>query len=271
MKPPRRRFFLDKTQRNQQYQNNETLGESGMSVLFRSFWRSQRHFSWCKHRPMLSSNEHVCQWCRFEMYVLVFLAALLMAVAEFWASARTNSLSLWSDAWHMLSDGLGYGIAGTYAFVASRRLASPKKQVRLRRYSEYGLGLLLLVAVANIVGNIMGFLWLGTVPVIREIQTLLWVAFMGLGVNVYQLGLLSYFKIEHHDHDAGHSGQKMLAANFWHTVGDMTSSVLVVLNAVVMSGSHDRVWMYLDLVASAIIAVILFWQTIQLFASEESR
>ncbi len=243
-----------------------------MTVPFRGVLCGPKHFSWCEHRPALSSNEHICQWCRFDMYVLAFLAAMLVAIAEFWASAHTQSLSLWSDAWHVVSDGLGYGIAGMYAFAVSRRLASLENQVRLRRYSEYGLGLLLLVAIAKIVGNIMGFLWLGTAPVIREPETLLWVAMMGLGVNICQMELLRYFKARDHQHDhAGHSGEKMLVANFWHTVGDMASSVLVVLNAVMAIASQDRMWAYLDLVASAVIAGILFWQTIQLLASEESH
>lgn len=266
-----RRFYLDKIQRKQQYQDNESLRESEMTVLFRSALQIQKHFSWCEHRRLLSMDEHVCQWCRFDMYALVFLAAFLMAAVEFWASARTHSLSLWSDAWHVVSDGLGYSIAGLYAFVVSRQLAVPENRNRMKRYSEYALGMLLLVAVSNIIANIIGFVWLGTVPVIHEPRTLLWVAVMGLGVNLCQLGLLNYFKAEHqHEHHAEYSGEKMLAANFWHTVGDMMSSVLVVLNAVMVIATKDRTWAYFDLVASAVIAGILFWQTIQLFASEKS-
>lgn len=244
-----------------------------MTVLFRGALQTQRHFSWCSHRRVLSTHETVCQWCRVDMYLLVFLAAFVVAIAEFWASARTHSLSLWSDAWHVFSDGMGYGIAGVYAFVVSRRLATPYRQGQVRRYSEYCLGALLLAAVANIVANVMAAVWLGRMPSIRETETLLFVASLGLCANIYQLTLLYFFRaVDHSGHNhARQSGEKMLAANFWHTVGDMASSLLVVFNAVMMHTAQSRTWVFLDVAASAVIAGILFWQSLRLFSSEASN
>lgn len=243
-----------------------------MSVLFSWSFIRNGHFAWCENRSLLRSSDHECQVCRFQLYVFATNLSFVMALIEFWGGWHTGSASLWSDAWHVVSDSLGYGIGGGYAYLAMSRRVEKTRLKQLRQQVEFVLGVLLVLAAMSIFSDVVGRLWFHHVPKIYETETLLLVAGAGFGVNVCILILLHSFGAGHshagHKHDHAPPRDRILQANMWHTFGDAASSVLVIVNALILSMSSNPLWGYLDLAIAALIAGTLLYQGISILAGD---
>lgn len=240
-----------------------------MKVLSLTPFVRSGHFFWCVAERTVGHRE--CQYCRFQLYAGALLVSLVIAGIEFWGSRYTQSASLWSDAWHVASDGLGYGIGGSYAFLVSRRILSKGGQVRFKRWCEFFLGMLLVLSGCMLLVDALGDLWQSRIPTIIEQGVLLGVAILGLLTNGVLLLLFHAFGAGHAHAGHSHNGDKLLQGNFWHTFGDTASSGLVVMNASIVSWSPYLVSGYVDLTVSAVIASILLWQGIAIFAEENTN
>ena len=244
-----------------------------MNVLSSVLLIRDRHFSWCPTERTLVARD--CHRCQGQLYAFAVVLAALVAALEFFGSRETGSRSLWSDAWHVASDGFGYLIGGAYALLALYQVWKPQDLVRLRKWCETAIGMLLVVVAINIFGESGYRLWFGVLPDIRRDGLLLGIAVLGLLANLFLLMLFWAFGV-HHDHGgaAGHHHQhgagpdKILQGNFWHTASDTASSFLVIANAVIFSLTTNPAWGYLDLSVSIIIAGVLFWQGVVILSRE---
>lgn len=234
------------------------------------------HFNWCPASQTL--GHHECQRCLGQLYGFAFVVTIIVAALELWGSQHTGSVSLWSDAWHMLGDAFGYAVGGVYAFLATFRLLKPKGLNWVRNGSEFLLGAFLVLTAFGIFADAGGRLWNGILPVVEHGSLLFSVAAIGFAVNGSLLLLFRTFGLGHdhgsqtqhgHNHSHGTSGNAILRANFWHTLGDAASSLLVMVNAIVFSVTDDPVWGRLDLAVSLVIAGVLFYQGIATFAAQE--
>ena len=241
-----------------------------MSVLFPLSLIRNGHFSWCQHRSQLRSADHECHTFRFQLYLFATHLSCGMAFIEFWGGLHTGSASLWSDAWHVVSDSLGYGIGAAYASLALSHRVTKQKLGQHRQRAEFVLGALLVLAAASIFSDVAGRLWFRDLPEVHEPKTLLLIASVGLGVNVLVLLLLHGFGSGHghtgHSHD--HSRDRILQANLWHTFGDAASSLLVIVNALILNVTSHPLWRYLDLGIAALIASMLLYQAISILAED---
>lgn len=234
------------------------------------------HFFWCPAPRTLGHRE--CQRCHGQLYGFAFVITIVVAVLEFWGSLRTGSVSLWSDAWHMIGDAFGYAIGGGYALLASLRLLKAEGLNWLRSACEFLLGSFLVLTACGIFADAGGRLWWGVLPVVEQSGLLFSVAVTGLVVNSGLMFLFLSFGLGHghedqtqHNHSHGASGNAILRANFWHTFGDAVSSLLVVVNAIIFSFTDNSAWGYLDLTVSMVIAALLFYQGIRTFAAQEEK
>lgn len=231
------------------------------------------HFSWCSVPRTL--GHHECQRCHGQLYGFALVITIVVAALEFWGSQETGSVSLWSDAWHMVGDAFGYAIGGGYALLALSRLLKTEGLKWVRGACEFLLGAFLVLTACGIFADAGGRLWWGVLPVVEHSGLLFSVAVTGLVVNGGLMFLFLSFGLGHghdsqtHDHAHRASGNAILRANFWHTFGDAASSLLVVLNAIIFSVTDNPVWGRLDLAVSLVIAGVLFYQGIATFAAQE--
>lgn len=248
-----------------------------MRVLFSTnrFVRNG-HFSWCPAPRIL--GHHECQRCHGQLYWSAFLVTIVVAALEFWGSQETGSVSLWSDAWHMVGDAFGYIIGGVYALLVWFRLLKAKGLYRAKGICGNLLGAFLILTAAVVFADAFGRLWWGPLPIVKQSGLLFSVAVIGLVVNGGLMLLFFSFGLGHdhggqtgHNHSHGASGNVILRANFWHTFGDAASSLLVVVNAIIFSLTDNPAWGYLDLTVSLVIAALLFYQGIRTFAAQEEK
>lgn len=233
------------------------------------------HFNWCP-APRTLGHHHECQRCLGQLYWFAFVVTIIVAVLELWGSRHTGSVSLWSDAWHMMGDAFGYAVGGVYAFLVTFHLLQEKGLNWVRNSSEFLLGAFLVLTAFGIFADAGGRLWNGILPVVEHGSLLFSVAAIGFAVNGSLLLLFQAFGLGHshegqtkHDHTHGTSGDNILRANFWHTFGDAASSLLVMVNAIIFSITDNPAWGYLDLSVSLVIAAVLFYQGIATFAAQE--
>lgn len=200
------------------------------------------------------------------MYAIVLYA--IVACLEFWGSGQTASLSLESDAWHMVFDAFGYciGLIGVLSVFRFHR--SEQRIEENKRRLEILMGLFLIGTALAIFYKVGGRLWLGDVPEIIEGQLLLSIAAVGLLANIVFLALFWALKTghahgdgHHHDHSRAHAGtDKILSANIWHTVSDAVSSAMVFGNSITYENTSDPAWFFLEFPVAFIIAGLLFGQ-----------
>lgn len=228
------------------------------------------HFDWCPREQTMGYRD--CQRCQGQLYLFALGIAVLVAILEFWGGSHTGSLSLLSDAWHVVSDGFGYLIGVTYAVLILWRVGSPTVQEQLKNLCEFLLGGFLIVTAFSIGGDAISRFWQGRVPVIEHGPILFGVALVGLVANVLLLFLFWMFGMgHHHDHGSDHhhgcgNENQILRGNFWHTFTDTASSVLVMVNGIIFSFTQDPRLGYLDLVVTLIIATVLLQQGIGILA-----
>jgi cobalt-zinc-cadmium efflux system protein len=241
-----------------------------MNVLSLMPFVRNGHFDWCPRERTI--GHHDCQRCQGQLYFFALCIAVLVAVLEFWGGGHTGSVSLVSDAWHVLSDGFGYLIGAAYAALILYRVRSPETREQLKHLCEFLLGGFLVITAFSIGGDAIGRWWHGHLPVIEHGVVLFLTAGVGLIANVVLLLLFFVFGVGHsHDHGTKHhhehgSESRILSGNFWHTFTDTVSSVLVMANGIIFSFTHDPRWWYLDLVVTLIITIVLLEQGVSILA-----
>lgn len=224
------------------------------------------HFVWCPLERTLAY--HGCKRCKGILYLAAMLLAGVTALIEFWGSFQTGSLSLGSDAWHVVFDGLGYFIGAVDALLVARFTKNRNTALLIKRVLEIVIAVFIVSAATIILIESFGRMQARSIPDIRHNGLLFFVALFGLGVNVLLLFVFRLFAVGHsHSHGTNHNdhdqSDRILSANIWHTFGDAASSFLVIVNSIIFSLTSQPQWHYLDLVVSAIIASFLLYQGIR--------
>lgn len=197
---------------------------------------------------------------------IVFWLTAVMMLAEIIAGTIFNSVSLLADGWHMGTHAAAFAIA-LFAYRYARQHA------RSARFS-FGTGKVSVLGgftsaiVLAVVALLMGVESIGRLVDPREIHfdEAIWVAAIGLGVNLVSAWLLGDHDHSHHRHDHGHhqshghhdhahehhdhhddhAGEHHdhnLRAAYMHVVADALTSVLAIV--ALLAGKYWG-WNWLD-------------------------
>jgi cobalt-zinc-cadmium efflux system protein len=177
------------------------------------------------------------------------LTATVM-VAEAVGGVLSGSLSLLSDAGHMLTDAGALALALAAAYLATRP-ADDKRTFGFRRAE-------VLAAQINVGALLVLSVWIGWEAVARlsggghpiQLKLMAIIAAVGLVAN---LAILWFLQHEH--------GLNARSA-FLHVVADAISSVAILAGAGVMAVRPDLWW--LDPVLSIVIAALILWGAVRL-------
>jgi len=163
-------------------------------------------------------EQHLHKHERQTLWV-VLLTAVTMAV-EIVFGLTTNSMALLADGIHMGSHVLAIGLSWI-AYILVRRAARSDKYKdkgdRILSLSGYTSGLLLLVFAFGIAWSAIQRI---NNPVDIQFREAIWVACIGLAINILSAVLL------HHDHEE--SSDHNLQAAYLHVLADALTSVLAI-------------------------------------------
>jgi cobalt-zinc-cadmium efflux system protein len=188
---------------------------------------------------------------RRRLVAALTLAALFMG-AEAVGGYLSNSLALWADAGHMLSDAAALGLSLFAVWIANQ----PPGQQRTFGYHRAEI-LAALVNGATLIAVSVAILYEAwerlTHPPAIQSNLMLGIAVGGLMVNGIMLWIL---------HGGRHESLNLRGA-WLHVLGDTLGSVGVIAAAVCL-----RIWgwLWVDPVASALIAVLIVyssWRLVQ--------
>ena len=235
----------------------------------------QGHFLWCPAAYQSQTLAADCFKCKAQGYLIAFVLGIGIAGLEFWGSHITHSLSLLSDAWHVVFDVLGYGIG----IVAMHRMYGMREDASRvaveRKRFEGWMAFFLLVAATVILMEALQRAFYGA-PEIVETFRMLVVTLIGLLFNVVTYFLFKNLAIQHehgdgevcsHAHQHTHERRDdILRANMLHTLLDAFASVLVVALSVVFMITSDPRFRYLDLLGAIVICGFLFHQAYKMLA-----
>lgn len=193
---------------------------------------------------------------------VVALTAVMM-VGEIIAGYLTGSMALLADGFHMATHAGALGVtAAAYAFA--------RKHAHDRAFS-FGTGKvgdLAGFASALVLGMIaLGIawesLWRLFEPANVAFTEAIWVAVLGLIVNVASVFLLSggghphghdHHGHDHHDHGHGHGNDNNMKSAYMHVLADAFTSVLAI--AALLAGRYIG-WVWLDPVMGVVGGVVI--------------
>lgn len=180
---------------------------------------------------------------------VVVVLTVVMMVAEIVAGTMFNSMALLADGWHMSTHAGALGIAA-FAYAFARNHADDQKF----SFGTGKVGALGGFTSAIILGVVaIGMVWesvsrLGTTQVIAFDEAL-WVAVIGLVVNLLSALILGGHGGEEHGHDHAHGHEHAhqhhdhnLRAAYIHVLADAFTSVLAIA-ALVMGKLWGWWWM----------------------------
>ena len=174
----------------------------------------------------------------------LFLSLVLgFAVVEWLVGSTSHSLSLQSDAGHMLTDVGAIALALSASWLTRLTLARPRPgQPRLEAVAALinGVGLLALAGLISL----EAWQHLSAPPTALVSGPMLATALVGLGINGFGVWLL---------HGSGEASLNLRGA-FLHVVADLASSVGVIVGAVCMALFH---WFWVDSALSLAIALLI--------------
>jgi divalent metal cation (Fe/Co/Zn/Cd) transporter len=193
---------------------------------------------------------------------VVLWITLVMMVGEIVAGLSYRSMALLADGWHMGSHAVAIGLS-TFAYTSARKLAADPRFAfgswKIEVLAGYTSAVFLLgVAALMVVASIERLLF----PAAIHYQQALWVAIVGLGVNLVCAWILGRAGHHHHGHDHGHShhtphspdGDLNLNAARLHVIADAATSVLAI---VALLGGMRFGWAWLDPAMGLVGAVLV--------------
>lgn len=174
----------------------------------------------------------------------LFLSLVLgFAVVEWLVGSHSHSLSLQSDAGHMLTDVGAIGLALSASWLTRLTLAHPRPgQPRLEAVAALinGVGLLALAALISL----EAWQHLNAPPTALVSGPMVGTALVGLGINGFGVWLL---------HGQG-DGSLNLRGAFLHVVADLASSIGVIVGALCIALFQ---WFWVDGALSLAIALLI--------------
>ncbi len=159
-----------------------------MSACDHQHWQPSHHY-----RPLESHAER-------QTWKVVALTGVTMLV-EIVAGYAFNSMALLADGWHMASHMLALGLAASAYWLARRHAQDPRFAFgtwKIEVLAGFASALMLLAVVLLMAGESLWRLWRPQ-PIAFEMA--LWVAGIGLLVNLASAWLLR----DHHDHGHDHA------------------------------------------------------------------
>lgn len=185
---------------------------------------------------------------------VVMILTMITMVAEIIVGTLTNSMALLADGFHMSTHAGALGIAA-FAYWHARQHADD------HRYT-FGTGKVgALAAFASAIILVMVALlmvWESTnrllTPQIIAFDEALWVAAVGLAVNLVSALILGGGHSHDHDHHHDHHHDHNLRAAYLHVVADAFTSVLAL--AALLFGKY-LAWWWLDPLMGIVGAVVI--------------
>ncbi|MCQ4249383.1 CDF family Co(II)/Ni(II) efflux transporter DmeF [Pseudomonas stutzeri] len=212
------------------------------------------------YRPLERGTER-------QTWAVVLLTGITM-VAEIAAGYLFNSMALLADGWHMASHMVAIGMAAI-AYLLARRYAHDRRFAfgtwKIEVLAGFASAVLLVVVALMMVIESLSRLWS---PAQIGFDEALWVAVIGLVVNLLSAWLLRDqhdHHHAHHDHDHDHDHDHAAApgrdlnrhAAFIHVLTDGLTSVAAII---ALLGGKYFGWNWLDPLMGIIGAVvILIW------------
>ena len=208
------------------------------------------------YRPLERGTER-------QTWAVVLLTGITM-VAEIAAGYLFNSMALLADGWHMASHMVAIGMAAI-AYLLARRYAHDRRFAfgtwKIEVLAGFASAVLLVVVALMMVIESLSRLWS---PAQIGFDEALWVAVIGLVVNLLSAWLLRDqhdHHHAHHDHDHDHAAAPGRDLNrhaaFIHVLTDGLTSVAAII---ALLGGKYFGWNWLDPLMGIIGAVvILIW------------
>ncbi|REK65621.1 MAG: cation transporter [Brevibacillus sp.] len=177
---------------------------------------------------------------------LTLMLTLFFTIVEIVGGLMSNSLALLSDSAHMISDVIALGLSMAAIYMAARK---PNQKytfgfLRFEIIASFLNGLALaVIAVGIIVESIKRMIY----PQGVDLQLMLLIASIGLVVNIVLTVVLSRSTREEENLN--------VKSALWHFIGDLLSSVGVIISAVLI---HVTGYSFFDPLISMVIGGIIF-------------
>ncbi|MDR2678218.1 MAG: CDF family Co(II)/Ni(II) efflux transporter DmeF [Zoogloeaceae bacterium] len=191
---------------------------------------------------------------RMEIVVVLTFVTMMLEVAFGWL---TGSMALLADGWHMGSHVAALGLAAFAYRYARQQDNNARFTFGTGKVSALGgfASALLLAPVA------LAMIWESVArlrfPVAVAYEEALFVAGIGLAVNLASVWLLRDDHDHEHDHDHDHAEDHNLRGAFLHVLADTLTSVFAI---VALVAGRYLGWTMLDPMMGIVGAlVILFW------------
>jgi cobalt-zinc-cadmium efflux system protein len=198
---------------------------------------------------MLSANVSAAAANRGRLVAVLGLG-LIILVVEVVSAYASNSLALFADAGHMLSDVSGLGLALLAIWFAGRAPTSDRSFGYLR------LEIFAAIANAVLLFGVAGFIlfeaWqrLSAPPEVTS-GLMLAVALLGLAANAVSLFLLRHAQAQ----------SLTMRGAYLEVMGDLAGSAAVLVAAIVIATTG---WLQADAIASVVIALLILPRTFAL-------
>jgi len=186
-----------------------------------------------------------------------------MMVVEIVAGWWFNSMALLADGWHMSSHAFAIGLSA-FAYAAARRYSSDPRFAfgtwKIEILAGFASAIFLLGVAAMMVYSSVERLFL---PQTIHYQEAIFVAVVGLLVNIICALILGHAHDDHHHHDHEHDAHDHghhhnhdlnLKSAYVHVIADAATSVLAI---VALTGGMIYGWSWLDPVMGIVGAVLV--------------
>lgn len=208
------------------------------------------------HEHVFNEESHSAE--RGTRAVMWITAAMM--VVEIIAGWWFNSMALLADGWHMSSHAVAIGLSA-FAYAAARRYARDSRFAfgtwKIEILAGFSSAIFLMgIAVLMVVGSVERIF----APQSIHYQEAIFVAVVGLVVNVVCALILGGARDHHHDHQDEHAGHHHhhhdmnLKSAHLHVIADATTSMLAII---ALAGGWMFGWSWLDPVMGIVGAILV--------------
>jgi cation diffusion facilitator family transporter len=189
-------------------------------------------------------------------WIVVALTAIMM-VGEIVAGSLFGSMALLADGWHMATHAAALGIAGLAYLFARQHMRNSRFAFGTGKFGDLAAfsSAVILAMIAVQIAYESAVRLVNPVPI--AYGEAIFVAALGLGINLISAWLLRDEHEHHHGHDDAHEHHhdNNLRAAYIHVLADAATSILAILALVVAMYSQ---WVWTDpavgIVGSLVIA-----------------
>jgi cation diffusion facilitator family transporter len=189
-------------------------------------------------------------------WIVVALTAIMM-VGEIVAGSLFGSMALLADGWHMATHAAALGIAGLAYLFARQHMRNSRFAFGTGKFGDLAAfsSAVILAMIAVQIAYESAVRLVNPVPI--AYGEAIFVAALGLGINLISAWLLRDEDEHHHGHDDAHEHHhdNNLRAAYIHVLADAATSILAILALVVAMYSQ---WVWTDpavgIVGSLVIA-----------------